>query len=167
MPPAPAAGQPPEPHAPAHARARSPRGPRTTGIAPRVISTTARASMVASRPPPGTIGTPPPPTTPRRSPRPNSTVPPQSTPRTVADPHAGPLPGGQAKGTSPAKPDPNAADQPSQPPSAPVLRRPRESTQYVCIRYTERLVEAGIEPSVGSVGDSYDNALAETVIGLF
>ena len=38
--------------------------------------------------------------------------------------------------------------------------------QYVCIKYTERLVEAGIEPSVGSVGDSYDNALAETVIGL-
>jgi putative transposase len=40
-------------------------------------------------------------------------------------------------------------------------------SQYVCIRYTERLAEAGIEPSVGSVGDSYDNALAETVIGLF
>ena len=38
--------------------------------------------------------------------------------------------------------------------------------QYVSIRYTERLLEAGIEPSVGSVGDSYDNALAETVIGL-
>ena len=35
------------------------------------------------------------------------------------------------------------------------------------IRYTERLLGAGIEPSVGSVGDSYDNALAETVIGLF
>jgi transposase InsO family protein len=48
-----------------------------------------------------------------------------------------------------------------------VLRRPLESTQYVAIRYTERLLEAGIEPSVGSVGDSYDNALAETVIGLF
>ena len=39
--------------------------------------------------------------------------------------------------------------------------------QYVSLRYTERLAEAGIEPSVGSVGDSYDNALAETVIGLF
>ncbi len=39
--------------------------------------------------------------------------------------------------------------------------------QYVSIRYTERLAEAGIEPSVGTVGDSYDNALAETVIGLF
>jgi putative transposase len=39
--------------------------------------------------------------------------------------------------------------------------------QYVCIKYTERLAEAGIDPSVGSVGDSYDNALAETVIGLF
>lgn len=40
-------------------------------------------------------------------------------------------------------------------------------SQYVSIRYTERLAEAGVEPSVGSVGDSYDNALAETVIGPF
>jgi len=39
--------------------------------------------------------------------------------------------------------------------------------QYLSIRYTERLAEAGIEPSVGSKGDSYDNALAETIIGLF
>jgi transposase InsO family protein len=39
--------------------------------------------------------------------------------------------------------------------------------QYVNVRYTERLAEAGIEPSVGGVGDSYENALAETVIGLF
>ena len=39
--------------------------------------------------------------------------------------------------------------------------------QYLSIRYTERLAEAGIEPSVGSIGDSYDNALAESVIGLF
>ena len=43
--------------------------------------------------------------------------------------------------------------------------------QYVSIKYTERLVEAGVEagvePSVGSVGDSYDNALAETVNGLY
>ncbi len=38
---------------------------------------------------------------------------------------------------------------------------------YVSITYTERLAAAGIEPSVGSIGDSYDNALAETVIGLF
>jgi len=40
-------------------------------------------------------------------------------------------------------------------------------SQYVAIRYTERLLDAGIEPSVGSVGDSYDNALAETINGLF
>jgi len=39
--------------------------------------------------------------------------------------------------------------------------------QYLSIRYTERLADAGIEPSVGSVGDSYDNALAETIFGLF
>ncbi len=48
-----------------------------------------------------------------------------------------------------------------------VLRRPIESAQYVSIRYTERLAEAGIEPSVGSVGDSYDNALAETINRLY
>ena len=40
-------------------------------------------------------------------------------------------------------------------------------TQYLSIRYTERLAEAGIQCSVGSVGDSYDNALAESVIGLY
>ncbi len=40
-------------------------------------------------------------------------------------------------------------------------------SQYLTIRYTERLAEAGIESSVGSVGDSIDNALAETINGLF
>src|SRR5512134_574004 len=40
-------------------------------------------------------------------------------------------------------------------------------SQYVSIKYTERLADAGIEPSVGSVGDSYDNALAETINGLY
>ncbi len=40
-------------------------------------------------------------------------------------------------------------------------------SQYLSIRYTERPAEAGIEPSVGSVGDIYDNALAETINGLY
>ena len=40
-------------------------------------------------------------------------------------------------------------------------------SQYVSIRYTDRLLKAGIENSVGSVGDSYDNALAETINGLY
>ena len=40
-------------------------------------------------------------------------------------------------------------------------------SQYVSIRYSERLAEAVIEPSVGSKGDSYDNALAETLNGLY
>lgn len=40
-------------------------------------------------------------------------------------------------------------------------------SQYLSIKYSERLAEAGIEPSVGSVGDSYDNALAETINGLY
>jgi len=39
--------------------------------------------------------------------------------------------------------------------------------QYLSIRYTERLADAGIDTSVGNVGDSYDNALAESIIGLF
>ena len=48
-----------------------------------------------------------------------------------------------------------------------MLRRPVEFNQYLSIRYSERLAEAGIEPSVGRVGDSYDNALAESIIGLY
>lgn len=41
------------------------------------------------------------------------------------------------------------------------------AAQYVSIKYTERLAEAGVEPSVGSVGDFYDNALAETINGIY
>ena len=48
-----------------------------------------------------------------------------------------------------------------------VIHHSDRGSQYLSIRYTERLVEAGAQPSVGSVGDSYDNALAETIIGLF
>ena len=48
-----------------------------------------------------------------------------------------------------------------------MLRQSIEFTQYVSIRYADRLNEVGIEPSVGSVGDSYDNALAETINGLY
>jgi hypothetical protein len=56
---------------------------------------------------------------------------------------------------------------PSQLLTVEVLRRPVESAQYLSIRYTERLAEAGAVTSVGSRGDSYDNALAETIIGLY
>ena len=48
-----------------------------------------------------------------------------------------------------------------------LTRHSDRGSQHVSIRHTDRLLEAGIEPSVGSVGDSCDNALAETVIGLF
>jgi putative transposase len=47
------------------------------------------------------------------------------------------------------------------------LRRSLEPGQYLAIRYTERLAEAGAVTSVGSRGDSFDNALAETIIGLY
>lgn len=52
-------------------------------------------------------------------------------------------------------------------PKGDLIHHSDRGVQYVSIRYTERLADAGIEPSVGSVGDSYDNAMAETVIGLF
>jgi transposase InsO family protein len=48
-----------------------------------------------------------------------------------------------------------------------VVHHSDRGSQYLSIRYSERLAEFGLEPSVGSVGDSYDNALAETIIGLF
>lgn len=57
------------------------------------------------------------------------------------------------------------ARQPSQDQS--LIHHSDRGSQYVSIRYTERLAEAGIEPSVGSKGDSYDNALAETINGLY
>lgn len=48
-----------------------------------------------------------------------------------------------------------------------LVHHSNRGSQYVSIRYSERLAEAGIEPSVGSKGDSYDNALAETINGLY
>ena len=52
-------------------------------------------------------------------------------------------------------------------PLAPLVHHSDRGTQYVSMRYTDRLLEVGIAPSVGSRGDAYDNALAESVIGLF
>ena len=52
-------------------------------------------------------------------------------------------------------------------PCAGLVHHSDRGSQYLSIRYSERLAEAGIVPSVGSVGDSYDNAMAETVIGLY
>ncbi len=48
-----------------------------------------------------------------------------------------------------------------------MLHRPIELAQYTSIAFTQRLLEAGVDPSVGSVGDAYDNALAESQIGLY
>ena len=52
-------------------------------------------------------------------------------------------------------------------PEDPLVHHSDRGVQYVSTRYTERLAEAGIEPSVGSRGDSYDNALAESIIGFY
>ena len=51
--------------------------------------------------------------------------------------------------------------------TAGLIHHSDRGSQYLSIRYTERLAAAGVEASVGSVGDSYDNALAETIIGLY
>jgi putative transposase len=48
-----------------------------------------------------------------------------------------------------------------------VLRRPLEPEQYTAIRYADRLADAGALASIGSVGDSFDNAMAESIIGLY
>lgn len=58
-----------------------------------------------------------------------------------------------------------AASHGSQPDAS--IHHPDRGVQYVSLPYTERLAEAGIEPSVGSVGDRYDNALAKTINGLY
>jgi putative transposase len=55
----------------------------------------------------------------------------------------------------------------ARPKNGDLIHHSDRGVQYVSIHYTERLAAAGIEPSVGSVGDSYDNALAETIFGLF
>ena len=52
-------------------------------------------------------------------------------------------------------------------PDSSLVHHSDRGSQYVSIRYSERLAEVGIEPSVGSKGDSYDNALAETINGLY
>lgn len=52
-------------------------------------------------------------------------------------------------------------------PAVKLIHPSDRGSQYVSIKNTERLSDAGLEPSVGSVGDSHDNALAETIIGLF
>ena len=54
-----------------------------------------------------------------------------------------------------------------QPAGQKLIHHSDRGSQYLSIRYTDRLTEAGIEPSVGSKGDSYDNALAETINGLY
>src|SRR5215211_7861949 len=123
---------------------------------------------MACRHPAGTTALPPPAIRhpPRR--RPRWTARARSPSRTVADPHAAPPAADQVSASVTGPPCPTAVSVlPSQLLTVKVLRRPVESAQYLSIRYTERLAEAGAVTSVGSRGDSYDNALAETIIGLY
>ncbi len=72
-----------------------------------------------------------------------------------------------ASQADPPTPTDAVAVLPSQPLIVEVLRQPVESAQYLAIRYTQRLADAGAVSSVGSRGDSYDNALAESFNGLY
>lgn len=89
--------------------------------------------------------------------------------RTAASPRAVPLAGALAIASTAAQLDPTCAPfaRPLRLLTVKVLQRPIEFAQYVAVRYTERLAEAGVAPSVGSRGDSYDNALAESFNGLY
>jgi putative transposase len=52
-------------------------------------------------------------------------------------------------------------------PADSLIHHSDRGSQYVSIKYTQQLAEAGLEPSVGTVGDAYDNTLTKTMIGLF
>src|SRR5215207_6646368 len=112
----------------------------------------------------GTTGSPPPGTahTPPR--RPRWTVRPRSPSRTVADAHAAPPAAGQATASaaflSPQQPNPVVV--PSTPPLLGVLRRPVESAQYTSWAFTQLAKDAGLLPSMGTIGDAYDNAVIES-----
>src|SRR5262249_21171222 len=80
--------------------------------------------------------------------------------------HPGGRPGERIRGR-PVTLEPHPRARPMQHLLFEVLQRPLDFAQYLAIRYTERLAEAGAVTSVGSRGDSYDNALAETIIGLY
>ena len=161
----PGGGRSPPPHSRGRGEPRSPPAQQKTNSAPKQgqkkmgpsrhsRGTNANQRQVTHQPP-------------HRHPR--STTHQRSLPKTAPDAHAA-RPADDQATASPAA----THDQPYEPSLLPLqlltletLRRPFESTQYLSIRYTNRLTQAGIEPSVGSVGDSYDNALAESVIGLY
>jgi putative transposase len=118
----------------------------------------------------GTIGNLPPTRHWRAPLHPQSSARCESHPRTAVDVHLAIPVADLATASVPDKPDRLlvcVSSFPSQLLLNELLRRPIEFTQYLSIRYSERLAAEGIDPSVGSVGDSYDNALAESVIGLF
>jgi hypothetical protein len=100
--------------------------------------------------------------------RPRWTARARSPSRTAADPHAAPPAADQATASAAAPPDPTfAVSVPaSQLLTVEALRRSVESAQYTAIRFTQRLQDAGIRPSMGSVGDSFDNALAENFFSI-
>src|SRR6267378_2325575 len=127
---------------PVQARARSPPARQMPDSAQTAASTMAQMSKRACHQPPETNGSRPAATPPRRSPRPRLIDQPLSTPKSAADPHVAP----SAIATF----------------LPVVLRRPVDSAQYTSVAFGKRCGEAGVRPSMGSVGDAYDNAMAES-----
>src|SRR5216117_2806135 len=119
---------------------------------------------MACRHPRGTNGRPQPATRPQPRLPPHSTNHRRSPPRIAAVPHAVPLAVDQASASVLALRDrPVAASLlPSQLLVVEALRRPVESAQYTSIAFGQRCREMGVQPSMGSVGDAYDNALCES-----
>ena len=154
-----------ESRSPERVRSRSLLVRQTTDSAPK-----ARPNcLTACRHSRGTTSFRPPATRRPPPPLPHSTTRGQSPPRIAADAHAAPPADDPATASEDVQLDHfvDACSFPSQLLTFEMLRRLIEFTQYLSVRYTERLSESGIEPSVGSRGDSYDNALAESVIGLY
>src|SRR2546428_189897 len=119
---------------------------------------------MACRRPRGTNGRPPPATRPQPHPPPHSTRHRRSPPRIAAVPHALPRAVDQASASVLALRDrPVAASVlPSQLLVVKALRRPVESAQYTSIAFGQRCRDMDVRPSMGSVGDAYDNALCES-----
>ncbi len=132
---------------------RSPLARRTTDTGP----TTGQAQQWPSRHPAGTSGSPPPGTPPQPQPPPRSTPPWRSHPKTPARPPAATT--ACPATSSPTDPSTPASTPPACPSRTPIIevsRRPIESAQFTSWAFTQRAVDSGLLPSMGSIGDCFD-----------
>src|SRR5262249_34641192 len=148
--------QPPARSSLAREEARSPRAPQMRDTGRTTASLMAETSLVACRPPFGTVSFPQPATYPPRPRHPHSPYLPRSPPRTIAA-HLGlPTPGDPVRTMELGQIHPNAACASSSQLLPQVLRRSLERKQYTALAFGGRCREAGVRPSMGSVGDAYD-----------